>query len=310
MRRQYVTADVFTSSRFEGNQVAVVLEADELSTRQMQSIANEFSNSETAFVVSASAPETPVQIRIFTPTYEIPFSIHPVIATAFVLATQAEKFGVSPPDRMQLGLKSGEISVRILRSALEVTGAELTVVEEFSRYSEVSAQAVALCLSLSPKDIRTLVHTPQLTSTGSPYLIVELTTREALRACIPNQSGFKALLPLDGATSIYAYTRDIARCERRTDIQARIFTEQLVEDSSVGKAATADAGLLATAVDAQELSLRIGQGTDMGRPSQFFVRVHVNADELTVHLGGNCVEVLEGTFNLMGDAVPPGRNRS
>lgn len=309
MRRQYVRADVFTSSRFEGNPVAVVLEADELSTRQMQSIANEFSCAETAFVVLGADVNAAVQIRIFTPTYEIPFAIHPVIATAFVLATQAEKFGVNSPDQMRLSLKSGEIAVRILRTALEVTGAELNLVESFSLYSKVSAQAAALCLSLSPKDIKTLVHAPQVASSGWPYLIVELATREALRACIPNQSGFKALLPLDGATSIYAYTRDITRCEHPTNLQARVFTEQFLEDSFVGEAATAAAGLLTTAEGAQELSLRIGQGTDMGRPSQFFMRVHVNAEELKVDLGGNCIEVLEGTFTLIGDAIKPDPGR-
>jgi hypothetical protein len=43
---------------------------------------------------------------------------------------------------------------------------------------------------------------------GLPFLIVELASRDALRRCVPNLQGFRAVLPLDGAVSIYAYTLD------------------------------------------------------------------------------------------------------
>lgn len=62
----------FTDSRFEGHPVAVVLEADELSTQQMQNVANEFSYAGTALVISTTAPEASVQIRIFTATCDFP----------------------------------------------------------------------------------------------------------------------------------------------------------------------------------------------------------------------------------------------
>jgi trans-2,3-dihydro-3-hydroxyanthranilate isomerase len=56
MRRRYATADVFTDRMFRGNPVAVVLDADGLSTAQMQAIASEFNYSETTFVLPTRDP--------------------------------------------------------------------------------------------------------------------------------------------------------------------------------------------------------------------------------------------------------------
>jgi trans-2,3-dihydro-3-hydroxyanthranilate isomerase len=87
MQRRYVTADVFSNVSFEGNPVAVVLDAVGLSTDQMQRIAAEFAYSETTFVLPPRHPSHTAWVRIFTPTREIPFAGHPNIGTAFILAT-------------------------------------------------------------------------------------------------------------------------------------------------------------------------------------------------------------------------------
>lgn len=47
---------------------------------------------------------------------------------------------------------------------------------------------------------------PLVASVGLPFLVVELATRDALRRCVPNLQGFRTVLPLDGAVSVYAYT--------------------------------------------------------------------------------------------------------
>lgn len=84
MRRRYVIADVFTDKPFCGNPVAVVLDAEGLTTEQMQLLALEFGYSETTFVLPPEEPSHTAWVRIFTPTREIPFAGHPNIGTAFV----------------------------------------------------------------------------------------------------------------------------------------------------------------------------------------------------------------------------------
>ena len=85
MRYKFYTCDVFTETHFGGNPLAVLPEAEGLSAEQMQLIAREFNFSESAFVFPAESGHTR-RVRIFTPSYEMPFAGHPNVGTAFVLA--------------------------------------------------------------------------------------------------------------------------------------------------------------------------------------------------------------------------------
>ncbi len=85
MHLDYEVVDVFTGTPFRGNPLAVVLDADGLSTGQCQSLAREFNLSETAFPV-VPAPGADYGLRIFTPSTELPFAGHPSVGAAWVLA--------------------------------------------------------------------------------------------------------------------------------------------------------------------------------------------------------------------------------
>src|SRR5215813_10527427 len=85
MNYRYVTCDVFTDTRFGGNPLAVLSDAEGLSDLQMQQIAREFNYSETTFVFPPETGHTR-KVRIFTPSQEVPFAGHPNIGTTFVLA--------------------------------------------------------------------------------------------------------------------------------------------------------------------------------------------------------------------------------
>ena len=89
MKRRYVTADVFTDRMFGGNPLAVVLDAEGLTTAQMQAIALEFNYSETTFVLPPRDSAHTAEVRIFTPRTEVPFAGHPNVGTAFLLARGA-----------------------------------------------------------------------------------------------------------------------------------------------------------------------------------------------------------------------------
>ena len=93
MRLQFETVDVFTARRFSGNPLAVVLNAQGLSTEQMQSIAAEFNLAETTFVLPPKDSAHTAEVRIFTPRGEIPFAGHPNVGTAFVLARAGTSYG-------------------------------------------------------------------------------------------------------------------------------------------------------------------------------------------------------------------------
>src|SRR5512133_457124 len=80
----YHVVDVFSERPFEGNPLAVVLDADELSTDALQTVALEFHLSETAFPMHSEVAD--YRLRIFTPVMELPFAGHPSVGTAWLLA--------------------------------------------------------------------------------------------------------------------------------------------------------------------------------------------------------------------------------
>jgi trans-2,3-dihydro-3-hydroxyanthranilate isomerase len=269
MQRRYITVDVFTDRAFGGNPLAVVLDAQGLTTAQMQAIAIEFNYSETTFVLPAREAGHDAEVRIFTVRSEIPFAGHPNVGTAFVLASHA----AAPPRR-------------------------LTFEEQ-----------AAACLSLSASDIKTDRHVPHVVSVGLPFLVVELASREALLRAQPSAEAFARTLPLDGSVSIYLYTRDVLAAEAPCDLQARMFHPggrgSLSEDPATGSATVAAAALFADIDPMQdgELRLTIGQGFDMGRPSLLLTRVVKQAGRiLSAHVGGRCAPMMQGTLWLEGEA--------
>ena len=302
MRRRYVTADVFTDRMFMGNPVAVVLDAAGLSTAQMQAVAREFNYVETTFVLPPRDPSHTAWVRIFTPARELPFAGHPNIGTAFVLAQQVALRGETAPARFVFEEAAGLVPVDLLREQGVVVGAELTAPEPLTRCAKVSAERAAACLTLATADVRTDAHEPQVVSVGLPFLVVELASRAALRRVKPSSEAYDDVLPLDGAMAVYAYTRDVAT-EAGTDLQARMFMLGLMsEDPATGSATAATAALLADLQGAEQLSLQVGQGVDMGRPSLLLARAQRRNGAMTAFVGGRCVGVFEGSFVLNGDS--------
>jgi len=302
MQRRYITTDVFTDRAFGGNPLAVVLDAGGLSTAQMQAIAIEFNYSETTFVLPPRDPANDAQVRIFTVNREIPFAGHPNVGTAFVLASLMAK----PPARLNFEEGAGLVPVEILNEAGKVVGAELTAPQALSRFSQFSAREAAACISLPAADIKTDRHPPLIASVGLPFLMVEVASREALRRARPDASAFARTFPRDDSDAVYFYTCDVPESEA-CDLQARMFhpgASGLSEDPATGSATAAVAALVADLGGERdgEFRLRIGQGVDMGRPSLLLTRVRKQEGAVvSAHVGGACVQMMEGTFQLAGE---------
>jgi PhzF family phenazine biosynthesis protein len=81
MRRRFCQVDVFTRERYRGNPVAVVLDADGLTTEQLQRYAHWTNLSETTFVLPPTTAGADYRVRIFTPSTELPFAGHPTLGT-------------------------------------------------------------------------------------------------------------------------------------------------------------------------------------------------------------------------------------
>jgi trans-2,3-dihydro-3-hydroxyanthranilate isomerase len=308
MKRRYVTADVFTDRMFGGNPLAVVLDAEGLSTAQMQAIALEFNYSETTFVLPPDNSAHTAKVRIFTPRTEVPFAGHPNVGTAFVLARESPFAAAAAASASGVFLfeeLAGLVPLKLVSEGGEIVGAELRAPESLSRRTVVSREAAAACLSLAAQDIAMHEHAPQIISVGLPFLAVEIDSRDALRRSKPNIAAHAEILPLDGADAIFAYwrARDESEGTGETVLHARTFSplDGIVEDPATGSACAATIALLATlGIDAPaERAWRIHQGADMGRPSLLLGRTATRgAAVIATHISGRCVAVLEGTIAL------------
>jgi trans-2,3-dihydro-3-hydroxyanthranilate isomerase len=273
----------------------------------MQSIALEFNYSETTFVLAPRHPTHTAHVRIFTPRIEVPFAGHPNIGTAFLLARELELHGTPTIDAFVFEEAAGLVSLRLIRDRGVTIGAELRAPEPLSIRSAVVRTVAAQCLSLPVDDIAVTIHPPQIISVGLPFLAVELGSRDALRRAKPNLTAYESLLPLDGADSIYAYTRDdTARpYSAETTLHARMFCpfDGTIEDPATGSATAATMALLATLGNGlnAERHWRVHQGVDMGRPSLLLGRTETrNGLVVATYVSGHCVPVMEGSFVLEG----------
>jgi trans-2,3-dihydro-3-hydroxyanthranilate isomerase len=298
VKYRYYTCDVFTETRFGGNQLAVLPQAVGLSTQRMQEIAREFNFSETTFVFPARAGHTR-HVRIFTPVREIPFAGHPNVGTAFVLASAGEFGEIKSSLTVTFEEEGGLVSVAIHEAGGKVASCELTAPQALSFGKTLPVELVAAAISIDSKDIVTKTHGPQVASVGLPFIMVELRDRSVLERVRISMSGFEALAAQDVMPDVYLYTRGTDGF----DIRARMFAplSGVPEDPATGSANCALAGLLAHYSEDSNgsFSWRIAQGVEMGRPSTLIARAEKKDGVVqTTRIGGATVLVSEGMIYL------------
>lgn len=298
MRYRFFTLDVFTDSRFGGNQLAVLPEAAGLSAGQMQQIAREFNFAESTFVLPAEQGQT-ARVRIFTPTAEVPFAGHPNIGTATALALAGRLGTLDAPMTIRFEEKAGLVPIIISPRAGKPPWCSLSAPERLSLGAVPPIDLVAAAGSLDPAQIRTAHHPPRTASVGLPFIIAELRDRAALEAASPSIEGAKALRARGFVPDIHLYLRS----EGEFEVRARMFAplDGVFEDPATGSASCALAGLLASLDPAPRGSYRyrIAQGVEMGRPSQLEARAE-KVDGVVVETGvaGSAVLVMEGHIEV------------
>lgn len=293
MRYQYYICDVFTDTRFGGNQLAVLPSAEGLTTEQMQQITREFNFAESSFVLPPTASHTR-RVRIFTPANEVPFAGHPNVGTAFTLATTGAFGDIGDSMTVTFEEKAGVVPLRIERRGERIF-CELTAPEKLSIGKKVPLPSVAAAVSLTPDDVLTDAHSPQVASVGLPFIMVQLKDRAALKRARINTAAFDALAAESVTPDVHLYVRS----RGDFDIHARMFAplDGVPEDPATGSANCALAAML-THYDREPsgtFRYRISQGVEIGRPSVLEARIEKRDGVLiSAHIGGGSVLVSEG----------------
>jgi trans-2,3-dihydro-3-hydroxyanthranilate isomerase len=289
---QMVQVDVFTAKAFEGNPLAVFLDARGLSDDDMQSIAREMNLSETTFIIPRDVATESTQgkrVRIFTVVEELPFAGHPTLGTAFVLRG---KTGVGQVD---LDLNVGKVAVRFEDQDGKPSFGEMS--QKDPQFGTVHDRETIARVSGLPLDAIDASLPIQTVSTGLPFTILPLSSLAAARKLVINQQTASDYLERTGGKFFYCVTREVV------DPAARLHARMLFyngEDPATGSAAGCCASwMVAHGVAQSDERVMIEQGVEMQRPSKIFVRaLKVDNRVINVRVGGNVVEVMRGNLAM------------
>jgi trans-2,3-dihydro-3-hydroxyanthranilate isomerase len=269
MKLEFATVDVFTDRRFGGNPLAVVTNAQGLSTEQMQAIAAEFNLAETTFVLPPKDAAHTAEVRIFTPKAEMPFAGHPNVGTAFVLARAGESYGRAiSSDRLVFEEKAGLVPLDITREQGTVVAARLAAPQMLTLGDEIPADVVAAICGLQADQIETRTHRPIIASCGNNFVFAEVKSRAALAQAAVRSDLLAKHVPMARAVGVHLYVPIglLAHLRPEADL---------------------------------DLSKTIGQGFDMGRPSILEASAEKAGGKVTAtYIGGRCVPMFRGTIDL------------
>jgi PhzF family phenazine biosynthesis protein len=289
--------DAFTTQRYQGNPAGVIANAAGLDDAQMQLIARELNNSETAFILPAEGPDHDVRVRFFTPTTEVPVCGHATIAAHYVLAVE----GGGAVQRRQL---TGAGVQRVVTLA-EDGDYRIAIEQNAPTFNpplapgEIKEVAAALDLAVGALDPRC---PPQFVSTGHGKLLIGLRDRATLQSLQPDAARLVALGPSLGTRGYFAFTLDIPPDDEALTL-GRMFAPEIGigEDPVTGNANgplgayLVKHGLL-HAVEG-EARYRARQTAGNGRGGWMDVRVRVEAGEPRgVRIEGRAVTCFKTTL--------------
>jgi PhzF family phenazine biosynthesis protein len=283
--------DVFTSVRFSGNPVAVVLHADTLSTEQMQKIANWTNLSETTFVVPTSDPGADYHVRIFTPGAELPFAGHPTIGTAHAL--------------MEAGLIKAKEGVLVQQCGVGLVKLSVAHREDGARWisfdlpepkitvlNAAEVQELEAILGTSLKD----GPTPCLVDVGARWVVVQLASAQGVLQARPDLQRMKEQDLSGRHTGVVIFGEHEKNAQGRIEVRAFAPAHGIDEDPVCGSGnGCVGAYLLHTGQTGHfGKDFLATQGEAIGRAG--IIRLVLNGNAIQV--GGNAITCIEGMLSV------------
>lgn len=303
MKLTYHIVDVFTDKAFGGNQLAVILDADEVPPATMQAIARELNLSETVFVQAPTRPAHSAKIRIFTPAKELPFAGHPTVGTAALMALlRAPENGHERDALIVLEQEIGTVRVGVRMRSGQAAFAEFDTPKLPAEAGALPpVDKLAAGLGLIPSEIGFENHRPQCFAAGNAFAFVPIASRDAIARAQVSPAHWGAAFQDQGIIGAYLYTR---HCLHTTsNFHVRMFAPDVgvPEDPATGSAAVCFAGAIMHFDRLPDGMHRrtIEQGFEMGRPSLISLTLSVEQGKLdNVRIGGHVVPVAEGVISV------------
>jgi len=196
--------DAFTKERFSGNPAGVVVNADGLNETQMQQIARELNNSETAFLFSPDDNDSDGLIRYFTPTSEVPICGHATIAAMYAKAIENKLDSCILRFKTKIGTLPFEIVKQDKDYQVIMTQGKFELSPAFDT---ITTQQLLAALGLEHSDIDERCPV-QIASTGHSKVMIGIKSRQKLNELNPNYSSLIALSKQLNCNGYFVFTFD------------------------------------------------------------------------------------------------------
>ena len=259
---EYRIVDVFSDKPLAGNALCVVL--DPVPAPVMQAIAREVNLSETTFPVVTGDDE--YEMRIFTPTAELPFAGHPTLGTAWALG----------PKRWTQRTEGATVVVEADEGGAVMSQPDPT-------FTETDPGPAIKALGLAGAGGAWIA-----TAGGNSHLLV--LTDNPIHRLDPS-------IPAVLSASKLAGTFTLAVVEHRGDanLHVRVFVPQagISEDPGTGSAA-GPIGVLAHQRWGTNVDVTVHQGAEIGRACT----IEVHAELGAIRVGGRVAQCAKGHFSL------------
>ena len=274
--------DVFTAVPYKGNPVAVILNGNGLSPGHMQSIARWTNLSETTFVLSPKNDIADYQLRIFTPTGELPFAGHPTIGSAWAML----EHGLKPKSsgRLVQECAKGLINLRVVGKTLFFALPE--PVFTASEKAQVASVAVALGLPVDAVLLSSVVDV------GAVWLTIQLRSAEEVIALTPDMSSLAKVARAD-QTGVCVFGLYKKGSSPAVEVRAFAPAAGVPEDPVCGSGNGCVAAMIRRHGVLHMSQYVASEGRCLGRDG----RVEVEYEDAgTIWLGGRAVTCVDGSI--------------
>jgi len=290
--------DAFTTTKLAGNPAGVVTNADSLSADQMQRIARELNNSETAFICSPTTDEADIRIRFFTPTMEVPICGHATIGANFARAIENNLTSQTIIQETGAGNLPIDISQQNGSYQITMTQGKVSVDEPLS--ADIQEEIIA-ALGLTKDQLNS--NCPMaIASTGAPKVMICLNDQKTLNNLTPNLQQLKAITPKINCNGYFVFTMTP---NEKALIHGRMFSPAngINEDPVTGNANgplgayLIKYGIAHPQSDIYEFT--IIQGEKIKRTGSMLVRVFLkNNQPVKIQIVGNAVIAFKTAIEL------------
>jgi PhzF family phenazine biosynthesis protein len=283
LRRPYQEIDVFTAEAYRGNALAVVLDAAGLDTERMQQFARWTNLSETSFLLAPTDPAADYQVRIFTPTSELPFAGHPSLGSchAWLQRGGVPRQPGSIVQQCALGLvqlRPEGVGLAFCAPPMQQAPVQPTLLE-----------AALAALGLPPARVRAA----QWLQNGPRWLGLLVDSAASVLALEPDHARLRSLANV-GLIGPYGDTAgDTTAAPADFEVRAFADPENIAEDPVTGSL-NAAFGQWLIPEGRLPARYRVSQGTRLQRAG----RVTVTAQDGAVWVSGSSVTCVDGTVLL------------